>query len=255
MKIRNPHENALAVLALAVLAILTLLLSFTNAHAGVVLSGTRIVFEAKDKEATIQLTNEGKAPSLVQAWIDDGNPRASVDDLDVPFVVTPTVFRIEPGRGQAIRIIYSGEPLPADKESLFWLNVLDVPPRAEAAEGRNVLQVAFRSRIKLMYRPAGLPGKSSDAPKALKWSLVRDDKHQTLLKAENPTPYVVNLGSITLTARGKTFSAGIGYVLPGEAATFPIKGLGDSGAGGETVSYSSVDDWGSGRAHQATVGR
>ncbi|WP_156437273.1 fimbrial biogenesis chaperone [Burkholderia sp. RF2-non_BP3] len=253
MKLRNPYKKAFSMMVFGTLAILTLMLPLTEASASVVLSATRIVFEAKDKEATIQLVNEGKQPSLVQAWIDDGDMRASVDEIDVPFVVTPTVFRVEPGKGQALRIIYSGEPLPADKESLFWLNVLDVPPKAAATEDRNVLQVAFRSRIKLMYRPAGLSGDSSEAPKALRWSLVRDDKQQIVLKAENPTSYVVNLGSVTLNVRGKPFTAGIGHILPGEAATFPVKGLGARDVGDATVTYSSVDDWGSGRAHEAAV--
>ncbi|AIO44463.1 fimbria/pilus periplasmic chaperone [Burkholderia cenocepacia] len=255
MRISNPYKSTASILTLIVLAVMTLMLSWSDVHAGVVLSGTRIVFDQKDKEATVQLVNEGGRPSLVQAWIDDGDPRASVDELDVPFIVTPTVFRVEPGRGQAIRIIYSGEELPADKESLFWLNVLDVPPKATATDDRNVLQVAFRSRIKLMYRPTGLQGNPTDAPKALKWSIARDDKQQSVLRAENPSPYVVNLGSVALTVRGKTFDAGIGYVLPGEAAVFPVKGLNSPDVNGAVISYTSVDDWGSSRAHKATVGR
>ncbi|PJI52023.1 molecular chaperone EcpD, partial [Methylobacterium radiotolerans] len=58
--------------------------------------------------------------------------------------------------------MHTGEPMPQDKESVFWLNVLEIPPKDKA--NQNLLQMAFRSRIKLFYRPAGLKGKAEDAP-------------------------------------------------------------------------------------------
>ncbi len=50
--------------------------------------------------------------------------------------------------------------LPKDRESVFWFNVLEVPPKPDAATVANqsLLQLAFRTRIKLFYRPEALKG-------------------------------------------------------------------------------------------------
>ncbi|KAI5929298.1 Voltage-dependent T-type calcium channel subunit alpha-1H [Manis javanica] len=96
-------------------------------------------------------------------------------------------MRIEAGKSQTLRIIYSGEALPADKESLFWLNVLDVPPKAEMEGDSNNLQFAFRTRVKLMYRPSNLPGNAQEAPAQLQWSAGVDANNQPVLKARNPS--------------------------------------------------------------------
>ncbi|RQS09821.1 molecular chaperone [Burkholderia sp. Bp9002] len=238
-----------------ILLVLMSMLMCASAQASVTLSGTRVVFDGTEKEVTIQLANDGKLPALVQAWIDNGDASASPDTIDVPFVVTPTIFRVEPGKGQTLRILHSGEPLPADKESLFWLNVLDVPPKAGAKDDVNRLQFAVRTRVKLMYRPAKLPGTSLEAPAQLKWALGTDDAHRPVLKATNPTAYVVNLAGIELKSSGKAYEAALGYVRPGETASFPIKGATGVDFSSGTVLFSSVDDWGASHAHQASVGK
>lgn len=224
------------------------------AQASIVLQGTRIVFSGEAKEATIQLNNEGQVPALVQAWLDRGQAQASPSNIDVPFVMTPTLFRVEPGKGQTLRIMHSGDPLPADKESLFWLNVLDAPPKAQARDDdAGTLRFVFRSRIKLMYRPPGLPGNPLEAPRQLQWALVTDGATGPVLKASNPSAYVVNLGRIDLQVGDQTFEAGSGHVLPGESATFPVRNAAGHALQGGTVVYSSLNDWGSSQDHDAAL--
>lgn len=41
-------------------------------HAGMVIYGTRIIYP-KNREVLVQLMNQSKNASLIQAWIDDGN--------------------------------------------------------------------------------------------------------------------------------------------------------------------------------------
>ena len=238
-------------------AILLSLLLGTAAQASVTLTGTRIIFPSGEKEATIQLTNEGSKPALVQTWLDKGNNQESPENIDVPFVITPTIMRIEAGKSQTLRIIYSGEALPADKESLFWLNVLDVPPKAEMEGDSNNLQFAFRTRVKLMYRPSNLPGNAQEAPAQLQWSVDVDAKNQPVLKARNPSAFVVNVAGVEVQLGGKSFEAGVGPVLPGQVATFPIKepaGANMAGAAGATVMFSSINDWGASLNHEARIG-
>ncbi|WP_186018724.1 fimbrial biogenesis chaperone [Burkholderia gladioli] len=236
------------------LALLALLFC-TGAQASVTLSGTRVVFDAAEREVTIQLSNEGKQPALVQAWLDTGDERAEPERIEVPFLVTPALFRIEPGKGQVLRILHTGEPLPSNRESLFWLNVLDVPPKASGGDEVNRLQFAFRTRIKMMYRPASLPGTPDDAPAGLQWTLATDASQRPVLRARNPGAYVVNLAGVELQSGGKTYPAGFGHVLPGETASFPLVGASSTALPDATVVYSSVDDWGSTHGHRAAVGR
>jgi chaperone protein EcpD len=54
--------------------------------ADVAINGTRIVFNAKDKESVVQLKNNGKNPYLLQLWIDDGNSKSRPGEVKVPFV-------------------------------------------------------------------------------------------------------------------------------------------------------------------------
>ncbi|WP_454724662.1 MULTISPECIES: fimbrial biogenesis chaperone [Cupriavidus] len=216
-----------------------------QAQASVVVAGTRVIFPAQEREVTVRLTNDGKTPALVQSWIDRGDADASPDQIDVPFVLTPAMFRLEPGKGQTLRVIYSKEPLPQDKESLFWLNVLEVPPKAEVGEDANRLQLAFRTRIKMMFRPAALAGSADDAPSKITWELVHGATGKGYaLKASNPGPYVVNLASVSLKADGKDLNAGMGFVLPGESRVFPVEGLSAAPSSAMSVDYSAINDWG-----------
>lgn len=174
------------------LAASTLLLC-PSALAGVVVNGTRIIYPAQSREVTVQVDNVGDAPALVQAWIDSGDADQTADTSDAPFVLTPPISRVEPGRSQALRVIFSGAALPTDRESVFWMNVLDVPPSPQNTDGgeQNYLQVAFRSRLKLFYRPQGLRGVANDAPATLRWT--RDGDR---LRVENPSPFHVTLAQV-----------------------------------------------------------
>jgi len=209
-----------------------------NAHASVVIAGTRVVFPAQEREVTVKLTNNGDANS-------------SPDKVEVPFTLTPALFRLDPNKGQMLRLIYTKGPLAQDKETLFWLNALEIPPKPtaqQASDARaNSLQLAFRSRIKVLFRPQGLPGTADESPAKLSWVVVPDAKgNGYALKATNPTPYVVNLGQVTLKAGGKSLDAGAGFVRPGESQLFPVMDLSTQPGADAEVDYTSINDFGGG---------
>ncbi|WP_205700941.1 fimbria/pilus periplasmic chaperone [Jeongeupia sp. USM3] len=214
------------------------------AQASVVLAGTRVVYNAAEPEATLRLSNEGKSPALVQAWIDDGNAKANPEALDVPFTIAPPVARIDPGKAQTLRISYTGEPLPQDRESVFWLNVLEIPPKAAPdEEGANKLQLAFRSRIKLFFRPAGLKGRAEEAPAQLGWRLVQAKGHPAV-EVSNPTPYNVTLASFDVVSVGKKAeSEESAMVRPGEKRLMPLKGNVPAGETSKVI-YRFINDYG-----------
>jgi P pilus assembly chaperone PapD len=215
-----------------------------QAQASVVIAATRVIYQAKDRETTVKLGNEGQSPALTQAWIDKGDPKASPGAIDVPFAVTPPVARIDPGKAQTLRILHTGEALPQDKESVFWLNVLEVPPKPGAEDSEvNKLQMAFRSRIKLFFRPAGLQGLANDAPAQVTWRRVEAGP-RVALEGRNPTPYHVSFASLELVGGGKAARFDDGdMIAPGQTMVFPLTGDAPQGADAK-VRYHAVNDHG-----------
>ncbi|WPM84555.1 fimbria/pilus periplasmic chaperone [Apirhabdus apintestini] len=111
-------------------AILSLCFTVTT-QASIVINGTRVVYPLDQKDISVHFDNRGNIPSLTQVWIDDGNRDTPIDKLNVPFIITPAMSRVEPGKGQTIRIIYTGSGTAKNEESIYWLNVLDIPGLAK----------------------------------------------------------------------------------------------------------------------------
>lgn len=122
-----------------------------STYASVVLNNTRVIFPAQAKKVTVPLTNHSSKPVLVQSWLDNGDAASDPALTATPFIIIPPVTRIDGGKSQTLRLLaINTSALPRDKESVFWLNVLDVPVKP-AAEDKNRLQVALRSRVKLFF--------------------------------------------------------------------------------------------------------
>jgi P pilus assembly chaperone PapD len=228
-------------------------------RADVTLNTTRVIYSATAREVTVQLTNdEKKDPRLVQAWIDDGQLDKTPDQVQVPFQLTPPMFRLDAGKGQALRIVYTrdtykGQPLPKDKESLFWLNVLSVPPKPANAEGKNLLQFAIRTRIKFFFRPEGLTGEPEKVPAQLTWKLVTQGNEQAL-EVHNPSGYHVSFSNVALVVDGKEVKSETPPMLdPDSTGHYVLKGLTSPPPTGSEVRFSIVDDYGTANAYTAKL--
>lgn len=193
------------------------------ARADIGVEHTRVVYKAGQSATNTRIWNKGQQTSLVQAWIDDGDDSAAPESLKVPFVVAPSVFRLEPGRSRDIVLrAIGGNSLPADRESVFWLNVLDVPARVPGAGGVS-LDYAVRWRAKLFYRPSGLPGRADDAAGSLHWSIREEADGGLHLIAHNPTPFHVSLDAVVLAERKLRPSAGGNLVHPLGEWSMPLE--------------------------------
>lgn len=73
----------------------------------------------------------------------------------------PPMERIEPDEQIQIRLmaLASLNDLPQDRETLFYYNVREIPPRAKE---QNVMQIAMQSRLKLFWRPKAIELKEGD---------------------------------------------------------------------------------------------
>lgn len=215
------------------------------AVAGIVVDGTRVVYPAAKREVTINIHNPAESPSLVQAWLDAGDANAKPGESKVPFVLTPPLFRLDPTKAQSLRLVYTHDPLPADRESLFWLNVLDIPPRSAAnPDLPNQLELAFKHRMKVFFRPAGLAGSAANAPAQLTWKLVAQDGKIVALQAINPTAYHVSLTLLAVTIAGRSTNAKADMVDPFATRRFELPEALTAAGGPAAVEYSFVNDYG-----------
>jgi P pilus assembly chaperone PapD len=235
-------------------ALLLSCLSAPIAHANVVIAGTRVVFPAEDGEVTVRLTNNNIHPALVEAWIDSGDEHSTPDKVNTPFLITPPLFRMEAHKDQSLRIIATPAPLPSDRESLFWLNVLEIPPKPSGMEmqGKNTLQFAIRSRLKLFYRPAHLPGDVLKAPELVTWKAVANGSDYAL-EVRNPTVYHITFVQLSLDVDGKHYTTDSGMVDPLGTLRLPVKGLTHAPAAGTVVGYDIINDFGATASYKGSI--
>ncbi|CAM4117820.1 Chaperone protein fimC precursor [Bordetella pseudohinzii] len=221
-----------------------------SAQASLVVEGTRVVYKAGASEVVVKLTNDGAVASLMQAWIDDGRAQATPDQMNVPFFLTPPLARVEPGKGQALRIFHTegGQPLPQDRESLFWLNVLDVPPKVDSDEEAGaILQISVRSRLKLFFRPKGLAGSAESAPADLRFKTLAGGK----LEVANPTPYYVNLRELAYGPEDRPTQRYPAMMI----APFGSETLDLGGGKPATMRYAAISDLGAIHFFEKEVGK
>lgn len=177
---------------------------------GLTLGGTRLIYDATKKEASITLENSGKSsPQLVQAWVSDKNRKTG----GIPFVVTPPVSKLSQNATATVRVVHTGRnaALPTDRESQFLLNVRAVPA-TDKQDSPQRLTIATQNIIKLIYRPAGLTADgASRAGESLK--ITRDGNG---VRFQNPTPYVVSLTAVSINGQKVERP---GTVQPGESLT------------------------------------
>ncbi|ECU9385529.1 TPA: fimbria/pilus periplasmic chaperone [Klebsiella aerogenes] len=222
--------------------VITLAAWSLNTQAAVNADRTRVIMNGNEKTVSVTLTNENKTmPFLAQSWVDDNNGRRSS-----MLMVLPPLQRIDGGQKTQVRIMQvqgTGlDKLPADRETLFWFNVREIPP---APETTNVLQLALQSRLKLFYRPVAIKKGSNDTSE--KKLTVEREGGKLVLK--NPTPYHITLAWLGTTRRERLegFSEG---VMVSPLSTLPVKATLPAGSTRLWVGY--VDDYGGLQMNQYT---
>ncbi|MGF6267677.1 fimbria/pilus periplasmic chaperone [Lelliottia nimipressuralis] len=201
-----------------------------DADAAIALDRTRVIFNGSEESMTVTLANNNKElPYLSQSWIEDSQG----NKIGGPLMALPPIQRIEPGAKSLVKIQMqpgAQAKLPQDRESLFYFNVREIPPRSKKT---NVLQLALQTRVKLFYRPVSLIDKNGLAttPWQEKLTLTRKGDRFTV---NNPTPYYVTL-----------ISSNDGDFKPLMLNPKSSEDLGvRSGALGNNPRISYINDWG-----------
>ncbi|MGJ8525424.1 putative fimbrial chaperone LpfB [Halomonadaceae bacterium LMG 33818] len=214
--------------------LLSCITAYTPANAAIQVLSTRVVYSGDSNAATLDLVNNAKQPYMVQSWLDTGDQTQIPKGL--PMIVTPPLLKLAPGRHASLRFIYSGHGLPGDKESLFWVNVQEIPPEAKQA---NVLQIAIRTRIKLFYRPAGIDSSLDNASKSLKWTLKGN-----ALYVSNPSPLHITFASLTAKDGQHTANFDTDMINPGQTAEVLHGALAKALATNHAFGFEYINDYG-----------
>ncbi|WP_312254260.1 fimbrial biogenesis chaperone [Stutzerimonas nitrititolerans] len=215
------------------------LLGAAGTHAGVTAERTRVIFDGGMREASLALVNQNSYPVIVQAWIDEGHLDSAPQTAQAPIMPLPPVFRLNPGQQRSLRLLYTGEPLPSDRESLYWLNLYEIPPQSgeTLAEGQSRLTVTLRTQMKVIYRPQALVKSAEEAPRQLVFRRIG-----SAVEVENPTAFFITLAGAEVR-QGNAGSPLPAELLPpfSRRSLSPIQGL---PVGGGEVRYLWIDDGG-----------
>ncbi|WP_415750096.1 molecular chaperone [Burkholderia diffusa] len=202
------------------------------AHAAIVPDRTRVIFNEGEQAAIVTITNKSTTyPYLVQSWLED----AKGNKITSPLMVVPPLQRVEANERNVLRIArLPGTALPADRESVFYLNIREVPPKSDTP---NTLQIALHTQMKLFYRPKAVqPARDED------WTLpmtLRVDAGAHKLVFDNPTPYHVTVVEVTAGAQKTPVPIEPVMVSPMSTADVPFKAATPS-----TLFVTHIDDYG-----------
>jgi fimbrial chaperone protein len=193
---------------------------------GVTIGGTRLIYKAAKKETSLNVSNSDASPYLIQSWVEPLNGGAEKP----PFIITPPLFRLEGNQQNLLRIVRTGGNLQEDRESMFWLNIKAIPASSQK-ENLNTLQIAVKTRIKLIYRPQSLKGMPEEVTSKLTWS---QNGHR--LTVNNPTPFYMNFNQVRV---GGQEVKEVTFVAPMSSASFDTP-AGVAGA----VTWKLISDYG-----------
>lgn len=179
------------------LGTLLCILSFA-ANASVVMNNTRVIYSSDKKSVNVQLVNKSAEAHLVQSWIDNGDPDAKPETLRLALAVVPSVVRIGANDGQILTVVKNdlAASLPKDRESLFWLNFIDIPPNPKDKSG-SYIQFAVRNRVKVFFRPAKL----NRVPNKLQAYLKLSNESNGLC-VRNDSPYYITIAGLSKVRNG-----------------------------------------------------
>jgi len=231
--------------------LLLALLPGMNARAGLMSEGTRIIYPADSNGRTLLIANTNAWPVLVQTWVDRGE--GDLEQADAPFVVTPVIFRLEPSASERLRIIHTGESLPDDRESLFWLNLYEVPPTDtnDNDDDEARLTLTLNTQLKVLYRPQGLAA-PDDLAAQLQFRLEQQDGRWCVL-TWNPTPWHASIIALSVDGTDGPLSVDeMGLLLPPFASRcYRLReGTPETGRG---VHFSLIGDSGGSEAYSGVL--
>lgn len=226
---------------LPMIVFLLMLMYVGQVSASVVMTGTRVIYPAAQKERTLQFANQASTPYVVQLWVDEKAQNSSREEAKSPFVVTPPVFRINAGEGQVARLMMvDPASVPQDKESVYYLSFSQIPGVKQGEMEMNQLLIMVVNRLKVFYRPSGLEPVPNNIGNSLEYGWEGKG-----LKIHNPTPYHASVSNVEVTVNGKSYPfSNIDMVAPFSTVVWEAPSDLPRNAGKKSIKIGVVNDFG-----------
>ncbi|HDT2134966.1 fimbrial biogenesis chaperone [Enterobacter roggenkampii] len=192
---------------------------------GVGLGATRMVYSSATSQAMMQVRNtHSDATFLIQSWMENEKGERTND-----FVITPPLYVMKPASESAVKIMFNGKALPADRETLYWMTVKAIPQQTKSGSG-NTLQFASANRIKVFYRPERLSESPGEA-----WKKLAGAYRAGKVTLSNPTPYYLTTINVKIDG------------IPVQPVMVPPKSsvmLAETFSHAGSMSYQTINDYG-----------
>ncbi|WP_330985333.1 MULTISPECIES: molecular chaperone [Enterobacterales] len=228
---------------LATFTLASILMLTSPAMASVVMLNTRVIYPADAQSQTLQFTNNGNLPYVMQVWSDINDPASTPDTANAPFMAVPALFRVEPNTGQSVRLVFTGKDLPKDRESIFYLNSVQIPPKNTVQSNQNQMAVILRNRVKIFYRPKEIVGNPDKVPQQIHFSL-KEESGRWVLIAENTSGYYASVISAAVVVDKNDVLFPVNMIPPKSTARWMLNKTGKSLSGARIVKFTLVNDYG-----------
>ena len=214
----------------------------TSEPFSVALGASRVIYNPDSAGVSLMVMNPQDYPILVQSQVmnTDRSNKA-------PFVVTPPLMRLDGQQSSHLRIVRTGGEFAADRESLQWICVKGIPPKADDAWNDSdkkkakqfasnqvslAVKLSISNCIKLFVRPSSIKGQPYAAGKKLRWQ-----QQGKTLKAHNDSPFYINLSSLKL---GGVAIQSPQYIAPYSTQAYALP----NAARGKQVEWQTINDYG-----------
>lgn len=84
-----------------------------------------MIYNGNEKSAALSIHNDTDETWMVQTWLDTGDSSATPKNL--PMQAIPPILKLAGNKDAILRFIYSGAGLPTDRETVYWINVQEIP--------------------------------------------------------------------------------------------------------------------------------
>lgn len=163
-------------------------------------------FPAAHKSGTMTVSNTDDVEKTYQIFLDEltlvDGKQVRTKSADVRFA--PSIMTIKPKQSQTVRYVRSGPPVSG--EAVYRVRVEEIP--ANIVPEKSGVVYSMRMDFPWMWRAA-----SASPVLSATWT----GKDLTITNAGSATAQIVNL-----KAGSKVKEGLVGYLLPGETATYPL---------------------------------
>lgn len=213
--------------------ITTLIILFTMpyfAKAALILNETRVIYPEQFSQSSVKVENPGDLVFLAQAWIENDKGRE-----EERFTVYPPLTRLNARSSTTLRIEkIDASKLPDDRETMMWLNVKEIPQSQPVTKQQ--LVVAFKTKIKIFYRPKKIDPAMHNAMQKMAWHLAAGK-----IIVTNPTPYHIVFNKVVvISASNKKTEINADMVNPFSTLTLSVP----VGLAAHAVDFNIINDFG-----------